>query len=1337
MANAFLDNVYRGLNVAKGLSDIDDPSLALANIGLKKANLDLIRGLSDYISRAEFHNLSGLVDDQKRMLQSLESSSEAANLITAGMRNVSADQLFNFSINSKLIAGSIKYSYINFEGSGGTAWELKSADISTSRVSSWSPFGPEDNPDQLITYNSEVLNTGEYLAMTELGLTSEPQTKKYLAQVPTDTLTLNINGANVKLPVMRGIPFSFIFNSDLIEFDMDFVEPLLTVGSQVVYPSFEKTDIDVDPQIKIAPLLSTSGTEFFLNETTSSAYTGNVGTYYWRLIADLPSNNNRSLVDVFYNPARIRRLRSRSNGLNNWPNTVFPALEELQIGFNEFNVVPDLNFSTPNLKKLVIQSNPLWAGSQEASNYENFDGSPQAQLSRMPLSLQELDDRDCWRGLNAVLEIDYSRFPNMAEAKQGLTGYRIPDNEKPEGVNGGAPPYYDSNYKVVLDPTSSDLNANTGVFTFPNHRFLSGDKVRYKNRVAGEDLFSVYNRNGTLCEELSPLSRNQILEVTAVSGNTFKLKTYPGGSVINSYTLTADTGIFHTLEKWDTTTNKLHIELDTGINAYDPDVTRYRYVPVSYCNSSRLKKLGGTRESHLDSISEYRYIDTTNASTLAISNEDREFYVMNTEGQYNTDAGSGQYANDGIQQCNITDSKFNFINFSGFTNFNSLIYRNNSPDIYWSDAQASIDASKLTNMPKSSTIWIYENSWNSSSYANERILSGDMTNAFKNLQNSANPNKRPYIKFWGNKGVKFRIDDNTFSGSERIAYVHLGDNSRTLNNHGDLRLCTSGFSLDFFANDQTTNRTGALLGSAGDLNTFEVRNLSTPAILYNESVNPPKDVVKFKDWRGGEGGSAFRCFNAHIIGKIPPINSPKAYFIQYQYLGNESHNWNSISPFQAVPGEPHQICLSPSDHYETAYYLGELDPAIHQYKKVNSGTDPNPTAKGWGVRGASGNSISSQEWVDMGWTNSNQDSTYVSWGASSGTRNGFPKAGDWFNFQYPSVNECIEGVEFVITDLGTTTKSEWIDLGWVANDPDFDTTNDPKVGDMFIASNNANRINLASVVGGETYHVMKGGTAQGMNDMVAMSSLTSTYYAQWGGESSPNVFTTNAGYNGSESQRGYGSYLMKVSGVTSSYRDFGTGKVARNRVMFALKYRGASGFVTDSQGRLTNMNSLGYLYVTDTFMDGNFPIISQDVNPNSGKRSLFRFHIFNNKFTGPVPDLRGINNAQEYRMENNRFDSYTTGSFATLTNSVTKIQIQNNRLNAAAGRAIIDDLYTAWIASGKSITLSTLNLTGQSPISGSPINKQDLGTVGTNSSRDRLDALETEGGWSVSIQATP
>lgn len=1336
MANAFLDNVYRGLNVAKGLSDIDDPSIALANIGLKKANLDLMRGLSDYIGRAELHNLSGLVDDQKRMLQSLESSSNAAVLITAGMRNVSADQLFNFSINSKLIAGSIKYSYINFEGSGGTAWELKSADISTSRVSSWSPFGPVDNPDEIITYNSEVLSTGEYLAMTELGLTSEPQTKKYLAQVPTDTLTLNINGANVKLPVMRGIPFNFLFNSESIEFDMDFVEPLLSVGSQVVYPSFEKTDIDVEPQIKIAPLLSSTGSEFFINETTSNAYTGNAGSYYWRLIADLPSNANRALVDVFYNPARIRRLRMRSNGLADWPNTVFPALEELQIGYNEFTVVPDFNFSTPNLKKLVIQSNDLWAGVQEASNYENFDGSPQAQLERMPLSLQELDDRDCWRGLNEVLNVDYSRFPNMARAAQGLTGYRIPSSEKPEGVNGGAPPYYDSNYKVDLDPTSSDLNASTGVFTFTNHRFTSGDKVRYKNRVAADDLFSKSNYFGTLCEELSPLSRNQILEVTAVSGNTFKLKTYPGGSVINSYTLSADTGIFHTLEKWDTTTDNLHIEPDTGIDSYEPNLTRYTYVPVSYCNSSRFKKLGGSRECVMHAISEYRYIDFTNANTLAISNEDREFYVMNRDGQFNTESGSGIYANDGYERFKISEQSFmNFPNLSGFPNFNQCLYYNNMPDQFWSDAQASIDASKFVNMPKLRTIWVYGNSWRSS-HQNSRILTGDMTDGFKNMDNAENPNKSPYIQFYANKGIKFRIDDNTFSGTDKVGILKLGDNSRPANNYGDVRLCTAGYTLDFFAIDQTTNRTGTFLGPRTKMDEFTVKELSTPGRLYNDDVSPPVDAVGIKQMNGGAGGRAFNLINANIFGKVPPINSPRAYYISYTFLGNVNHDGNSIAPFQAVPGEPNRIYFTPNDARSTSEYLGELDPAVHQYYK-GQGTDVNPTAKGHGIRGVTGYSISQQEWVDMGWTNSNQDSTYVSWGDSSGTRTGNPKGGDWFNFRHPSVNECIEGAEFVITELGTTSKSEWIDLGWVANDPDFDTTNDPKVGDIFIASNNANRINLASVVGGETYHVMKGGNASGMNDMVGMGGISSLLYAQWGGESSPNVFATSTGINGSESQRGYGTYLMKVSGVTSSYRDFGTGKVARNRVKQAMRYRGPSGFVTDSQGRLTNMNSLAYFNCYNTFMDGDFPIISQDINTNTGRRSLFRFHLYNNKFTGPVPDLRGINTAQEYKMYNNRFDSYTTGSFSTLTATTKKIELQNNRLSAAAGRAIIDDLYTAWTASGKSITLSTLNLTGQQPVSGAGINKQDLGTVGTNSSRDRLDTLENEGGWSISIQTTP
>lgn len=70
--------LFRGLNVSLALNDIDNKAESLRNIGLDQRDLSLITGLVNIgnISIKEFHTVSGLVDDQKKVLYALTKASE-------------------------------------------------------------------------------------------------------------------------------------------------------------------------------------------------------------------------------------------------------------------------------------------------------------------------------------------------------------------------------------------------------------------------------------------------------------------------------------------------------------------------------------------------------------------------------------------------------------------------------------------------------------------------------------------------------------------------------------------------------------------------------------------------------------------------------------------------------------------------------------------------------------------------------------------------------------------------------------------------------------------------------------------------------------------------------------------------------------------------------------------------------------------------------------------------------------------------------------------------------------------------------------------------------------
>ena len=66
--------LFRGLNIAKSLIDVDDPVTALSNLGLNREDFDLIRGITEAgtdVSVTDFHAMAGLNVDQSSELSSL------------------------------------------------------------------------------------------------------------------------------------------------------------------------------------------------------------------------------------------------------------------------------------------------------------------------------------------------------------------------------------------------------------------------------------------------------------------------------------------------------------------------------------------------------------------------------------------------------------------------------------------------------------------------------------------------------------------------------------------------------------------------------------------------------------------------------------------------------------------------------------------------------------------------------------------------------------------------------------------------------------------------------------------------------------------------------------------------------------------------------------------------------------------------------------------------------------------------------------------------------------------------------------------------------------------
>ena len=129
--------LFRGLNVQLAMNDFDNAAQSLINLGLDQRDLALISGLSSSASveQQEIHTVAGLVVDQKKELAALARSSTTVGGLLNSLRDKGQPLDFNLEIDNQINAAAIKYNYLDFSNPTGNP---KIADISTSRVSSWS-----------------------------------------------------------------------------------------------------------------------------------------------------------------------------------------------------------------------------------------------------------------------------------------------------------------------------------------------------------------------------------------------------------------------------------------------------------------------------------------------------------------------------------------------------------------------------------------------------------------------------------------------------------------------------------------------------------------------------------------------------------------------------------------------------------------------------------------------------------------------------------------------------------------------------------------------------------------------------------------------------------------------------------------------------------------------------------------------------------------------------------------------------------------------------------------------------------------------------------------------
>ena len=330
-----------GLEAQRNLADIPNSNLALQSLNLNILDLDIIRGSRNAgASEFDFRNLSGLNESVFRRLgRYVDDSSIYESLISekAGYNSI----LFgNLSINGALDGNAVRYRYVATDPDTGSK-SIAIADISTSRISSWSSSDNPATSTSAISYGAQVaLNAGGELLFgtqsgttgTRLKTTITPELKEFPSEFPTHKIQATINGQTRFLYAMKGIPLTF--------------------------RGFFRR---VDAEIKLSSLIQSTPPSWKISRIDGSGVTkfqnqgGTTSEINYR-----SSVSRERYIQFYYNPDNIISISIPNAQISELPVSKFSTLTSFSFQNNDLKNFPDLTDITPNLRSLNFSKNPFY-----------------------------------------------------------------------------------------------------------------------------------------------------------------------------------------------------------------------------------------------------------------------------------------------------------------------------------------------------------------------------------------------------------------------------------------------------------------------------------------------------------------------------------------------------------------------------------------------------------------------------------------------------------------------------------------------------------------------------------------------------------------------------------------------------------------------------------------------------------------------------------------------------------------------------------------------------------------------------------------------------------------
>jgi hypothetical protein len=457
---------YFGLNINRNMTDIEDPLEALKNVNLDPKDLARIRGTTDpgNVSRSDFKNLSGLTVDFEKAVGSLSSETSNYDNLTTNFYNEQSGIDNNLTINGQFAASAIKYKYLEE-----TTNIIKTADISTSRVSSWSSFSNDAGAP--IFYGGEVRLEGT-LELSDLTITQPAERKRFESEIPTHRIEVEINGESIYLLAMKGIP--------------------------LVFRGFFRNATELFAVVNVLNGLRPS---WIIKNT------GDSGEYVFENVL-VSSSSQITFRDTqakqrdiyFYYPVdNITNLNLPSLSISELPTVVLPNLNSLNIAGNDFREIPNFSEFT-NLQTLSVQGNNLTRSFD--SELQRFNTTV---ANRLPPNLRTLNIGNCFSGPYTA---DISSRPLVSlNIDTSYYGRRLTGTSP--AVNGSTI----ENYSIGAN-AFSDVHVSVKNSTSLKSINLSDNGISSTNVYFNSSNLETFNSNSN--------SRHNVVDLSGKS----KLKTY-------------------------------------------------------------------------------------------------------------------------------------------------------------------------------------------------------------------------------------------------------------------------------------------------------------------------------------------------------------------------------------------------------------------------------------------------------------------------------------------------------------------------------------------------------------------------------------------------------------------------------------------------------------------------------------------------------------------------------------------------------------------------------------------------------------------------------------------